>query len=201
VTARVLLFDLGGVLVDWRGLRELQRITGEDAAEVRRRFVASDVVRRYETGLCGRREFAEGFVAEWGLGLSPGDFLAAYADWLGSPYPDALACLDALRGRHRLACLSNTNELHWPLMMEGMGLASRFDARFASYLLQVAKPETAAFRLVLERLGVAPSQVVFFDDGRDNVEAAASLGIESHLVDPRHGVRPTLEHLGLLPPS
>lgn len=195
---RVLLFDLGGVLVDWRGLRELQRISGLEAAEVRRRFVASDALRRYETGRCDRRTFAQAFVAEWRLGLSCEAFLALYAEWLGGPLPGVREALARLRGRYRLACLSNTNELHWPMMMRDMGLADSLDHCFASHLLQAAKPDPQIFRLVLERLGTGPDEVIFFDDGRDNLAAAESLGIESHLVDPLQGVRPTLDRLGIL---
>ncbi|SMF21434.1 putative hydrolase of the HAD superfamily [Tistlia consotensis] len=200
MTKRVLLFDLGGVLVDWRGLAELGRLAAphDDAREVRRRFVASEALRDFETGRCDRRDFAARFVAEWRLGLEAEAFLGLFRSWLRGPFPGTLESLDALRGSHRLACLSNTNEMHWQHMMVGLGLAEALDHRYASHLLGLVKPDRAIFERVLADLAVAPSAVTFFDDGADNVEAARALGIESHLVDPRHGVQPTLRALGLL---
>lgn len=197
MTADVLLFDLGGVVIDWVGVRELQRLTGDEESEVRRRLAACEAVRRYETGACDRAAFAEAFLRDWGLPHGPQSFLALYASWIGRPYDGALEALERLRPRFRLACLSNTNEMHWELLTGELGVGRAMDACFASHLLGVAKPEAACFRRVLDGLGVRPSEVRFFDDSQANVAAAAALGIESHLVDPRVGVAPTLRALGL----
>lgn len=197
---RVLLFDLGGVLVDWRGLAELERLTAprHSRAEVRRRFAASPTIRDFETGRCDRRAFAERFVEEWDLDLAPAAFLELFRSWLRGPFPGTLESLAALRGRFRLACLSNTNEMHWAHMMGDLGLAAALDHRYASHELRLMKPDPAIFRQVVEDLAVDPSAVVFFDDGEANVEAARAIGMESHLVDPAEGVQPTLRALGLL---
>lgn len=197
MTVRVLLFDLGGVVIDWIGLRELQRLTGLEPAEVRRRFLSCEAVRRYELGACGRSEFARAFVRRWELPLDPAAFVPLYASWVGRPYEGAFEALERLRPRFRLACLSNTNELHWERLVGEIGIARLMDHCFASHLLQVAKPEADCFRQVLDALQAQPSEVIFFDDSEANVAAAAALGIESHLVDPGVGVVPTLRALGL----
>ena len=41
----------------------------------------------------------------------------------------------------------------------------------------VAKPEPAAYRIILERTGVRPEEALFIDDDPENVEAARSVGM------------------------
>jgi FMN phosphatase YigB (HAD superfamily) len=45
----------------------------------------------------------------------------------------------------------------------------------------VAKPDPRIFRLACEALGVAPAELVFFDDIPGHVEAARQLGIQALL--------------------
>jgi HAD superfamily hydrolase (TIGR01509 family) len=45
----------------------------------------------------------------------------------------------------------------------------------------IAKPDTKAFELTLERLGVEPDEAVFVDDTREHVEAARKLGLQGIL--------------------
>ncbi len=52
-----------------------------------------------------------------------------------------------------------------------------FDAVVLSGLAGVAKPDAAAYRLVAERLGVAPERCVFVDDLRRNVLGAVRAGM------------------------
>jgi HAD superfamily hydrolase (TIGR01509 family) len=45
----------------------------------------------------------------------------------------------------------------------------------------IAKPDTKAFELTLERLGVEPDEAVFVDDTREHVQAARKLGLQGIL--------------------
>ena len=69
--ADVLLFDLGGVLVDFAGFRELKSFVPEpiEDDEIRRRWLASPSVRAFELGVSSDEDFANDFIAEWSLEL------------------------------------------------------------------------------------------------------------------------------------
>ncbi|MFY9599920.1 MAG: hypothetical protein WAR02_06770, partial [Pseudolabrys sp.] len=69
---KVLLFDLGGVLVDGAGLRELGPMLAKPMApeDLRRKWVTSPAVALFETGRCSDREFAAAFSQEWGLAVA-----------------------------------------------------------------------------------------------------------------------------------
>jgi putative hydrolase of the HAD superfamily len=92
-----------------------------------------------------------------------------------------------------LACLSNSNEVHWH-----ESLTTPFDHAFSSHLIGAIKPDPEAFEYVLEALDVAPSAVLFFDDALSNVESARRLGIESYQTLGFDALRTRLESLDLL---
>jgi len=200
---RVLLFDLGGVLVESAGLRELPRLLDQPvpAAELRARWIASPAVLRFETGACQPDEFAAEFLAEWGLGLDPAQFLVHFRAWVAGPYPGIPQLLSVLRSRYMLACLSNTNAVHWEKVLGMDGLVQAFDRCFVSHELGVMKPSPAIYAHVVRELGCAAGEIAFFDDGQDNIDAAAEAGMSAHLtVGPDH-LRSVLRQLGALEPA
>lgn len=196
----VLLFDLGGVLINWTGLGELRRLTGDRFSheQIRRRMIANPRFKDFERGRCDPLTFAAASIAEWGLPFGADEFIDVFRSWAGRPYPGVFKSLAKLRGRFTLACLSNTNELHWDLLLQEVGVGPALDHHFASHLMGLAKPEAAAYRHVLTALDARPQEVVFFDDGPENVEAAKALGLDAHLVDAQQGVHPVLARLGLI---
>ena len=63
----VVLFDLGGVLIELAGVPIWQSWTGADnEAEVWERWLRSTAVRRFESGRAGADEFAREIIAEFG---------------------------------------------------------------------------------------------------------------------------------------
>lgn len=197
---KVLLFDLGGVLVDGAGLRELPSMLGRPMApeDLRRKWVSSPAVERFETGRCSGREFAAAFIEEWGLAIGHDEFLARFAAWVGAPYPETAELLAALGGRHTLACLSNTNAVHWERLRQMDGLGPVLGRPFLSHELGMMKPTREVFLEVARQLGCAPGEIAFFDDGRENVDGAAKAGLSAHHTGGPVALRRVLGDLGLL---
>ena len=197
---KVLLFDLGGVLVDFAGLRELPDLLEEAPPldELRRRLLSSPAILAFERGQITADDFARQFLAEWRLGLEPEAFIALFRSWNRAPLEGAHELLARLRPRHRLACLSNTNELHWEDILDGHGLRPCFDHHYASHLLRLAKPDPEIYSFVAEDLGCTAADVVFFDDSPENVEGARRIGMAAHQVDGIAELEAKLGELGLL---
>lgn len=193
----VLLFDLGGVLVDFAGFEELGRMLPgrPDRARVRSRWIDSPSVRRYERGAISRQEFAAGVIRELDLPLAPDELLAAFAGWARGPYPGAAPLLRRLRGRYRLACLSNSNELHTPAHRRSVELL--LDRCYFSDELGYVKPEREIYEHVVRDLGVPPQRIAFFDDTPVNVEAAHRVGLPAYEVDGVAGLEERLRALGI----
>ena len=90
-------------------------------------------------------EFAAAFIEEWGLAIGHDEFLARFAAWVGAPYPETAELLSGLGGRHTLACLSNTNAVHWESLRRMDGLRPVLERPFVSHELGLMKPSPEVF--------------------------------------------------------
>ncbi len=195
---RVILFDLGGVLVEARGREALQAMLPRALAPeaIMARWLASPAVGRFERGLIPPETFAAELIAEWDLALGPREFIESFAGWVTGFFDGAEALVRSVRARHRVACLSNVNAVHWERLP---GLAELFDAVFASHLTGLMKPEREAFEHALRKLEVRPEAVCYFDDLAQNVEAARALGIRAFRVESLPEIERALRAEGLWP--
>ncbi len=196
----VILFDLGGVLIELAGVEKMLEWSPDlrTPEELWRRWLRSDAVRRFETGATRRDLFAREIVAEFGVPVSEDEFLEAFTWWPRAVFPGAHALLASLRDRYRLASVSNTNEIHWQRFSEQWRLDEAFHRNFPSHLVGKLKPDADYFAHVVEAMGVPAERVLFVDDNVINVEAAAALGIAAHRVVGVDGARATLRDLRLL---
>lgn len=177
---RVLLFDLGGVLVESTGHAALKRLLPHlEQKEIVTRWLASKSVGQFERGNIASEEFARAFLEEWQLQLEPAQFLTEFSSWVQGFFPGAERMLMHLKSRHTIGCLSNTNAIHWAQLAR---VRDAFDVCIASHLIGQMKPDVTAYEHALQRLGVAPNKVYFFDDLPVNVAAARSLGINAFQV-------------------
>jgi haloacid dehalogenase superfamily, subfamily IA, variant 3 with third motif having DD or ED len=173
----VVLFDLGGVLIDFGGVAPMKELAGiETDDELWRRWLTCRWVRRFERGQCSAHEFAVGVVDDWNLSIASGEFLDAFASWPGGPLPGADALLRSVQQVVPAGCLSNTNALHWELHSERWPIFDVFDYRFLSFELGIVKPDRAVFDRVAQLLPAPPGRVLFIDDNVLNVEGAAEAG-------------------------
>lgn len=193
-----LLFDLGGVLIESTVFENLNRLLAEplDAASIKQRWLDSASVRSFELGDISAEEFAERFIAEWRLDSTEKAFLAEFAGWPRAFFPGVKETLRELRKNHRLACLSNSNALHWERFGD---FDADFDMALFSHQLGVIKPDPEAFELALSKCGVEPAAVYFYDDCAANVDAAQSLGINGFQVDGFESLQQLLRVQGLYP--
>lgn len=176
-----MLFDIGGVLVDFVGP---DRLTGllkgrYSLAQVWRMWSDSPALCKFELGQINRDDFAAEFIAEWNLSLSPEGLLEEAARWVRAPLPGALALLDDLQGRATLACRTNMNAVYWGRIRDDMGFGSRLQRCYASHEIGLLKPDQRAYDHVIADLACEPGEILFFDDTLKNVEAAAALGIRA----------------------
>lgn len=176
-----LLFDVGGVLVELGDFPVKKSWLRDDVAAVTdlATWLKAPTAQAFEKGQSNPQEFARQFIADANLDVSSADFLAHFTAWPRAPFAGVHEVLDQLKGRHVLSLFSNTNELHWDRLMLEMDLGRRFDYRFSSHLMGLAKPDIEAFLHVATEMEIAPGNILFFDDSPVNVEAALSAGLQA----------------------
>ncbi len=195
----VVLFDLGGVLIELGGVASLQELAGiATDDEVWQRWLASPWVRRFETGECSAVEFSIGVVSEWELALSPERFLEVFRDWPVGPFSGSQELLSEVRRSVPIGCLSNTNSLHWEYQASQWPILGTFDVRFLSFELGIVKPDPAIFQAVADRLPVSRDRVLFLDDVALNSDAARSFGFVAEQVRGIEEARQVLTDVGIL---
>lgn len=82
-------------------------------------------------------------------------------------------------GGKRIAMLSNMPRDLGNALKTRTDRLGKFDFVTLSYELRAAKPEPAIYERCLEGLGLAPENVLFFDDKIANVQGAELLGIRA----------------------
>lgn len=178
---KVLLFDLGGVLIENTAFADLPTLLSEPitAASLADRWLDSRAVQAFERGEIEAEEFGARFVDEWGLRISRDEFLARFETWPRGPYDGALEMLVHLRRDYTTACLTNCNALHWRRLQP---LLAQLDHAFSSHLMGLVKPDPAIFRRVVDALGCDAADICFFDDSARNVDAARAAGMSAEHV-------------------
>ncbi len=187
----VLIFDLGGVLIENVGFDRLNALlpSALPLEEIKARWLASSAVRSFEVGVSSADSFASAFVDEWGLAITPSAFIEAFSSWPKGFFPGAKALLSQLRGHYTLACLSNSNAIHWERFD---GFQDQFEVSLSSHLLGEVKPDITCFARALQECGSPASQTAFFDDSPPNICAAREIGMQAFLVNGPQEVRKVL---------
>jgi glucose-1-phosphatase len=197
---QVVLFDLGGVLVELKGVRTMQswlnhRVSLEELWAL---WLSSPVVRRFETGRSTPAEFAEQIILEMSLPVSPDEFVANFRSWVVGLLPGALDLVRSVPSRFTRATLSNNSDPHWRRLMTEFDLQDAFDHHFASHLTGKIKPDREAFQNVLDTLGCSAGSVFFLDDSTLNVKAARDVGMHAVQVRGPAEARQALVEAGIL---
>jgi putative hydrolase of the HAD superfamily len=96
------------------------------------------------------------------------------------------------------AILSNMGAEMLGYMRQEFGWLTHFNHHTWSCELGIAKPDPAIYTHTCERLGVTPEHTLFLDDKPENIEAAASVGLQAVLFHSVAQLRADLEARGLL---
>ena len=197
----VVLFDIGGVLVEFSGVEVMKSLANiEDDDTMWHRWLTCKWVREFERGGCTDVEFAVGIVTDWELAITPTDFLASFRSWDLVPYDGAHELVADARESVRIGCLSNINSVLWEVHRDQWEPFSWFDPAFVSYRIGHVKPDAGIFHHVIEELGVAPSQILFIDDNQINVDGALVCGITARCTKGVASARSVLAEFQILAP-
>jgi 2-haloacid dehalogenase len=203
-TARdIVVFDLGGVLIDWNP-RHLYRklFTGDEAAM--EHFLATVCTHEWNRGQDAGRTFAEGarlLKAEHPdkAGLIDA-YCARFDEMMPGPITGSVDILADLKSSGApLYCLTNFSAETYPSTFERFEFLRWFRGVVVSGEVGVIKPDPRIFELLLERFAIDPQRAVYIDDVAANVDAARPFGIHAiHFTTPA-ALRAELVELGLFP--
>jgi 2-haloacid dehalogenase len=201
---RAILFDLGGVLIEWDP-RYLYRSLFADKAEMER-FLTEVVHAEWNRRIDAGRPFAEAIrerqreVPEYAEYI--GFWHSRWVDMLKGEIPGTVVVLRELKALGLpLYALSNWSAETFPLARERFAFLTWFTRIVVSGEVGVAKPDRAIFELAIRQCGLVPAETVFIDDVPANIEVARELGFDAILFTGAEALRQDLAARGLLPAS
>lgn len=176
------VFDLGGVLVDWNPRHLYRKIFDDEAAM--EAFLADICNSAWNERQDRGRPWAEAI--EEAIALHPVHepqiraYRSRWDEMLGGALEDTVQVLNELHHAGiRLLALTNWSAETFHVAEERFEFLGKFEGVLVSGREGMMKPEPEIFQLLIRRYGLAPSRTLFIDDVQKNVDAAAAQGLRA----------------------
>ena len=197
----IVVFDIGGVLIDWNPAHLYRKLLPDDAAVSA--FLADICTGVWNEQFDAGRPFAEGIADLVERHPEQADLIEAYwlrwHEMLGGEVagtPELLGRLKA--GGVPVHAISNWSAETFPRAKEIYPFLGAFDVLVVSGMEKLVKPDAPIFNLFLERAGVRAEQCLFIDDNAANIATAAALGFHTEHFRSAEALEARLTSLGLL---
>jgi 2-haloacid dehalogenase len=198
---QVVVFDLGGVLIDWNP-RYLYRQLIEDEAAMEL-FLSEVCHGAWNEEQDRGRTFAA--AVEEAVARHPGEraLIEAYhhrwEEMLAGPIEGTVRILEELRDQGReLHALTNWSAEKFPIARERYAFLTWFGTILVSGEHGLIKPDPRIFELLLARIGHTAGECIYIDDNPINAAAAARLGFAAIRFESPDQLRHELVRLGAL---
>lgn len=198
----IVVFDLGGVLIDWDPRHLYRKLFGGDEAAMEH-FLANVCTHEWNRGQDAGRSFSEG------AGLLKTDhpdkaelidaYFARFDEMMAGPVAGSVEILGELKAsRTPLYGLTNFSAETYPGAFKRFEFLRWFDGILVSGEVGIIKPDPRIFELLIRRFAIDPHRVVYIDDVAANATAARAFGIHAiHFTTPE-ALREELATLRLL---
>lgn len=197
-----LIFDFGGVLIDWNPAYVfLKEFRGNQ-----------DEMNHFLNTICSW-EWNENQDAGYSLQKATEERVAMYPeyerlirmyygrweDMLGYEHTDTVALLKTFKdhNKYRLIGLTNWSHETFPVALERFAFLSWFEGIVVSGTEKMKKPDANIYTLTLDRYKIIPENAVFIDDKLENVHAATQLGMHGIHFTSAAKLKRDLETLGV----
>jgi 2-haloacid dehalogenase len=200
----VVVFDLGGVLIDWDPRHLYRKLFAGDEAAMEL-FLATVCTHEWNRCQDAGRSFAEGARMLKAKHPDKAALIDAYGnrfdEMIAGPIAGSVEILAELRDRGTpLYGLTNWSAETYLPALERFAFLRWFRGILVSGEVGIIKPDPRIFALLIERFVIEPQCAVYVDDVEANVAAARPFGIHAiHFTTPA-SLRDELVALGLLSP-
>jgi len=201
---RNVVFDAGGVLLEWNPPRVIAQLYPDPAvqAQIREYIFDHPDWHEYDRGTISAADAANHFSKL--SGRSPEEvarLIQLTAESL-RPIEGTIQLLEDLsRAKITLCLLSNMPVSTYEILTRRYAFFSHFEHLVISGAILLLKPEPAIYKHLVEKTGIVPSESVFIDDLTRNVIAARECGLHAiQFISPeacRKELRAYLPHVAL----
>ncbi len=198
---KAVIFDFGGVLLDWNPGYLYEKLF--DVQEAMNKFLVEIDFAKWNTEQDRGRPFAEGVAILSEQFPQYAELIQAYferwEDSIGGAIPGTVEVLARLKKQgYALYGLSNWSAETYPRVRHQYEFFDWFHSIVLSGEVKLIKPDPKIYELVLDMAGVPAEDCLFIDDSLKNIEAAMALGFMTiHFQSPEQ-LQVELNKLGIL---
>ena len=198
-----IIFDLGGVLIDWSPNYVYDKIFEGD--EQRKQYFFQNIC---------TSDWNENQDAGYPLQKATEDKLAEFPEWekeikafygrweemLGGPIKATVDVFKKIKNtnQHRLYALTNWSHETFPIALERYDFLQWFEGIVVSGEEKTRKPFPEFYRILFNRYDVDPTKAIFIDDNLRNVEAGQALGLTGIHFQSAHLLEKELKKLNVI---
>ena len=198
-----IIFDLGGVLIDWNPNYVFDKVFDND--EEKKKFFFANVC---------TSDWNENQDAGYPIAQATADLVSKHPEWkehieayygrwdemLGGPIDESVKIFRQLKetGKYKLYALTNWSAELFPIALQRYEFLHWFDGRVVSGEEKMRKPFPEFYQLILNRFQLQPDETLFIDDNLRNVKAAEEIGFKSIRFQSPEQLKSDLEVIKLL---
>ncbi|MBF0288984.1 MAG: HAD family phosphatase [SAR324 cluster bacterium] len=195
------VFDLGGVLIDWNPKHLYQKIFNQDSEKIEY-FLSHVCTLAWNSEQDAGRPFQEGRTLlkrqypEYAEAIDAYDFL--WEEMLGGVDEEVADILFALKKEKiPVYALTNWSKEKFPIARKRYKVLDLFEGIFVSGEVGCRKPSLTFYQLFLEKYEIEAQRSVFIDDVQENVEGAEKAGMHAIRFQNAQQLTQDLKKLGI----
>lgn len=196
-----IVFDLGGVLIDWNPMYVFQTAIPEP--DRRKYFFEKicthdwNIQQDAGTRLAAATENLVAQHPDWASEIQ--QYYGRWEEMLGGPIYETVELLRNLKngGKYRLLALTNWSDETFPVALERYDFLQWFEGIVVSGTEKVIKPQPEIYQILIDRYQVEPSRAVFIDDNAANVAGAEAVGLQGIRFLSPHELKNSFQKLGI----
>lgn len=180
---KAIILDLGNVVITadlYRAFAVFEQYSNYAKEEMYEKLYETSICRNFQKGISSIEQFYEDVKRAIQLRMDIKRFCEVWSDIFLFPsiLPDEL--LKALSLRYRLVALSDTDEIHFPLIRRLFPVLSRFHSFALSFQVGAVKPMPEMYKVAVSNAGCLPEECFFVDDLEPNVQGAIKCGLQAY---------------------
>lgn len=184
MTVKAIIFDLGGVVIDLDFSNFYNKIITQSPLNKPQTPIMLEFFRQSDIYHQGNMSDDEFYLLACDLlqvcMLDQSEFFNAFNSIISGFNSDIIEIIKKIRdsNQYKLLALSNVNSSHWNYILDKKwDFMNYFDELILSHEIHLIKPNPKTFEYAIQKAGCKPEQIVYIDDGLNNIRSARELGI------------------------
>jgi 2-haloacid dehalogenase len=177
-----IIFDLGGVLLDWNPMYVYKNYFDSDE---KLNYFFSNICtpdwneeQDADRSIVDATQLRVAEFPEWEQAIR--DYYGRWTEMLRGPLPETVALFKQLKesGKYKIYALTNWQASLFEIALVRYNFLHWFDGRVVSGEEKTRKPYPEFYRRLLDRYNVNPPEAIFIDDNLRNVQGGEAVGIK-----------------------